>query len=82
MATIAESVKMLLASQRVTLIEGDVWGHRKDLNDYYEIPAYVIDSFFTLKADNKTEDEIVEEVSRRHQLNPEFVRIAMKDACC
>jgi hypothetical protein len=79
---------MLLDSQRVQLIEGDVWGQRTDLNEYYEVPSYVTDSIFTLKeeikpnGEKKTTDDIVEEISRKHRLNQDFVRILMKDACC
>jgi hypothetical protein len=25
--------------QRIQLIEGDIWGHRKDINEYYSIPS-------------------------------------------
>jgi hypothetical protein len=73
---------MLLDSQRVQLIEGDTWGFRKDLKDYYEVPTYITDSLFTLKEEKKSHDEIVEEISRKHRLNQDFVRILMKDACC
>ena len=35
--TISNSTLMFLEMQNITLMEGDVWGHRKDINDYYEI---------------------------------------------
>src|SRR5450759_406752 len=30
--TVSKSIEMFLEMQRIQLIEGDVWGHRKDLN--------------------------------------------------
>lgn len=37
---VLKSVQMFLEMQRIRLIEGDVWGHRKDLNEYYSITAF------------------------------------------
>ena len=33
--TVSKSIEMFLKMQRIQLIEGDVWGHRKDINEYY-----------------------------------------------
>ncbi len=41
--TVSKSIDMFLVMQRIQLIEGDVWGHRKDLNEYYDIPSSVIE---------------------------------------
>jgi hypothetical protein len=29
--------------QRIQLLEGDLWGHRKDINEYYIIPSSVFE---------------------------------------
>ncbi|MHB8102778.1 MAG: DUF1699 family protein [Methanosarcina sp.] len=29
--------------QRIQLLEGDLWGHRKDLNEYYSISSSVFE---------------------------------------
>jgi hypothetical protein len=36
MATISGSIKMFLDLQKIQVKQGDVWGHRKDLNVYCE----------------------------------------------
>ena len=41
--TISKSIDMFLGMQRIKLIEGDVWGHRKDLNEYYDVPPSMIE---------------------------------------
>jgi hypothetical protein len=82
MASIADSVITLLDLQRVQLIEGEVQGHRKYFNDYYEVPTYVIDNIFTLKAENKSSDEIVDVISARHRYHPAMVRVLLKETCC
>ena len=49
MATVSKSIKMFLEMQRIQLIEGDVWGHRKDLNEYYDVPSSVTEKIKELK---------------------------------
>ena len=73
MATVSKSIEMFLGMQRIQLLEGDVWGHRKDLNDYYSIPSSVIEKIRGMKNEGKSTEAIEEEVSRRGKLNPEMV---------
>ena len=53
MATISNSIKIFLEMQRIQLIEGDVWGHRKDINEYYIVPSSVIDRIKEMKIEGK-----------------------------
>ena len=39
--SIAKSIEMFLTMKRIQLIEGDVWGHRKDISEYYNISSSV-----------------------------------------
>ena len=71
--TVSKSIDMFLEMQRIQLIEGDVWGHRKDLNEYYDIPSSVIEKIKALKNEGKSVEDIEEEVSRKTKLNPEMV---------
>jgi hypothetical protein len=41
MRTVSKYIEMFLEMQGIQLIEGDVWGHRKDINEYYTIPSSV-----------------------------------------
>jgi len=69
MATISKSIEMFLGMQRIQLIQGDVWGHRKDLNEYYTIPSSVFDKIREMKIEGKSAEDIEKEVSRRNKLN-------------
>jgi hypothetical protein len=64
---------MFLEMQRIQLIEGDVWGHRKDLNEYYDVPSSVIEKIKSMKNEVKSTEDIVEEVSRKTKMNPLMV---------
>ena len=81
MATVSKSIEMFLEMQRIQLIEGDVWGHRKDLNEYYNISSSVVRMIKAMKNEGKFTEEIEEEVSRKSKLNPEMIAyILTKDA--
>ncbi|MCC7571231.1 DUF1699 family protein, partial [Candidatus Micrarchaeota archaeon] len=40
---LSKSTRSILDMQGVNLIEGDVWGHRKDIDEYYVIDESVIE---------------------------------------
>ncbi len=71
--TISKSIEMFLEMQRVQLLEGDVWGHRKDLNEYYEVSSSVIEKIKEMKSEGKSTEDIKKEVSRRTKTNPEMI---------
>ena len=71
--TVSKSIEMFLAMQRIQLLEGDVWGHRKDINEYYNVPSSVIEQIRGLKSEGTSPEIIEEKVSRESKLNPEMV---------
>jgi hypothetical protein len=73
MATISKSIEMFLEMQRIQLLEGDVWGHRKDINEYYSISSSVIEKIKEMKTEGKSTEEIEKRVSRESKLNPEMI---------
>jgi hypothetical protein len=73
MRTVSKSVETFLEMQRIQLLEGDVWGHRKDLNEYYTIPPSVIERITEMKIEGKSAEEIEASVSRERKLNPGMV---------
>jgi len=73
MRTVSKSMEMFLGMQRIQLIEGDVWGHRKDINEYYRIPSSVVEKIKEMKIEGKSTEDIEAKVSRESKLNPEMV---------
>ena len=77
-ATLSKSIEMFLQMQRIQLLEGDVWGHRKDLYEYYDVPTSVIDQIKELKSEGTPAERIEEKVSKESKLNPEMVAYILK----
>jgi hypothetical protein len=73
MATISKSIEMFLQMQRIQLLEGDIWGHRKDISEYYVIPPLVIENIKEMKIEGKSSEEIGKKISSESKLNPEII---------
>jgi hypothetical protein len=73
MGTVSKSIEMFLEMQKIQLLEGDVWGHRKDLNEYYTIPTLVLEKIKEMKLEGRSIEDIEAKISRESKLNPEMI---------
>ncbi len=76
--TLSRASEMFLVMQGIELIEGDVWGHRKDINEYYTIDENVFRRIDQLRANGIDTNEIADTVSRETKLSPELVKYVIK----
>ncbi len=77
--TVSKSIKIFMEMQGIQLIEGDVWGHRKDINEYYTVPSNVLEKIETMKAEGIDEEEIAEKLARETKLNKEMLLYVLSD---
>ena len=78
--TLSRAGEMFLDMQGVELIEGDVWGHRKDLNEYYVIDEDVMRRIGQLRAGGANAAEIASTISMESKLSPELVKYVIKQS--
>jgi hypothetical protein len=78
--TLSRAGEMFLDMQGVELIEGDVWGHRKDLNEYYVIDEDVMHRIEQLRAGGASATEIASTISMESKLSPELVKYVIKQS--
>lgn len=76
--TLSKASEMFLAMQGVELIEGDVWGHRKDIDEYYSIDEVVLEKIASLRASGTNASDIATAISRETKLSPELVMYLIK----
>jgi hypothetical protein len=76
--TISNSTKMFLDMQGIDLLEGDVWGHRKDINEYSEIKPEVFDRINELKAEGLSESDLLQKLGRQTQLSNDLLKFLLK----
>jgi hypothetical protein len=71
--TISTSAQMYLSMQNIALLEGDVWGHRKDINEYSEISQRVFDRIKELEEEGLSNEDTIERLVKETRLSPDFV---------
>jgi hypothetical protein len=59
--------------QNIKLIEGDVWGHRKDINEYYSTSPAITDKIKELKSEGVSDEKIADKLSREGKLNKDIL---------
>ncbi|OBZ34408.1 DUF1699 family protein [Methanohalophilus sp. DAL1] len=71
--TVSKSIEMFLEMEGIRLIEGDVWGHRKDINEYYSISPSVNERIKELKSEGMSDEEIARKIEREGKLNKDIL---------
>lgn len=72
--TVSGSTKMFLDMQGISLLEGDVWGHRKDINEYSEIKKEIFDRIQELKSDGMSDSDVLERLGRETRLSKDLIK--------
>ncbi len=71
--TVSKSIEMFMEMQNIKLIEGDVWGHRKDINEYYSVAPALLDKIKDLRSGDMSDEDIVNKLERGGKLNREML---------
>ena len=65
---------MFLKMQGIELLEGDVWDHRKDINEYYEIKPRIFDRIEELKNEGTLKEEIISKLGLETRLSEDLIK--------
>ncbi len=77
--TISNSTRMFLEMQEISLLEGDVWGHRKDINEDSEIKPEVFERMQELKANGLSEPAVMDRLGRETRLSKDLLKFLIKE---
>lgn len=77
--TISNSMKMFLEMQGIALLEGDVWGHRKDITEYAEIKPEVFDRIEELKKRGLSEPDLLDRLERETRFSRDLLKFLLKE---
>jgi hypothetical protein len=75
--SVSKSIQTFLEIQKIQLIEGDVWGHRKDISEYFIISTSVFEKIKEMGLEGKSTEDIIARVSRESKLSPQMVTFIM-----
>ncbi|MCK4929390.1 MAG: DUF1699 family protein [Methanosarcinales archaeon] len=78
MKTVSESTRMFLEMKNISLLEGDVWGHRKDINEYYEVNSAFFDKVKTMRSEGLSDDQIIDKLQHESRLDKDLIRFLIQ----
>jgi len=74
MKTMSKAIEVFLDMQGVKLLEGDVWGHRKDLDEYFTVEDAIIEEIRSLADSGTTLDDVADQVQKKARIGPELIK--------
>ena len=76
--TMSNAIQVFLEMQGVEMLEGDVWGHRKDLDEYFTIEDATIGEIQSLAASGASMDDVADKIQKKTRLNPDLIKYVAK----
>ncbi|AET65635.1 DUF1699 family protein [Methanothrix harundinacea] len=76
--TMSKAIKLFLEMQGIDLLEGDVWGHRKDIDEYYVVDEEAIEEIGNLIKQGESIEDASAAIQRKTRLAPDLIRYIAK----
>ena len=76
--TMSKAIKLFLEMQGIDLLEGDVWGHRKDIDEYYVVDEEAIEEIGNLIKEGESIEEAAAAIQRTTRLAPDLIKYIAK----
>jgi hypothetical protein len=76
--TISKAIKIFLEMQGIDLLEGDVWGHRKDIDEYYMVDEETIGEIAAMISRGVGIEEAADEIMKKTRLAPDLIKYIAK----
>jgi hypothetical protein len=72
--TMSKAIDVFLDMQGVKLLEGDVWGHRKDIDEYFTVSDEALTAIKSMTKEGTASDEITKIVQRTTKMGSELIK--------
>jgi len=76
--TMSNAIQVFLEMQGIELLEGDVWGHRKDLDEYFTVDDATMEEIRSLASTGVDVDELAVQIQKRARLGPDLIKFIAK----
>ena len=76
--TMSNAMQVFLDMQGVELLEGDVWGHRKDLDEYFTVEDATLEEIRTMSAGGASMEDISAQLQKKARLGPDLIKYIAK----
>ena len=72
--TMSKAIVLFLEMQGIDLLEGDVWGHRKEIDDYVMIEDETIGEIEAIVSGGASIDEAADQITKKTRLAPDLIK--------
>jgi hypothetical protein len=76
--TMSNAIQVFLDMQGIDLLEGDVWGHRKDLDEYYTVDNATLEEINALAAGGVSVDDVAEQIRGKSRIGSDLIKYIAK----
>jgi hypothetical protein len=76
--TMSSAIQVFLDMQGIEMLEGDVWGHRKDLDEYFTVSDTTMEEIRALAASGATMDDVTDQIQKKARISPELIKYIAK----
>jgi hypothetical protein len=77
--SMSNAIQVFLDMQGVELLQGDVWGHRKDLDEYFTVEDTTVEEIRSLADSGSTLDDVADQIQKKTRLGPELIKYVAKN---
>jgi Protein of unknown function (DUF1699). len=72
--TMSGAVRLFLEMQGVDLLKGDVWGHRKDLDEYFEVNEETVEEIESLIIQGANLEDTTNTIQNKTRLGEDMIK--------
>ncbi|HPS90877.1 MAG TPA: DUF1699 family protein [Methanothrix sp.] len=76
--TMSNAIQVFLEMQGIDMLEGDVWGHRKDLDEYFTVDDSTLEEIRALVAGGASADEVADQIQKKARIGSELIKYIAK----
>ncbi len=72
--TLSNAIQVFLVMQGIELLQGDVWGHRKDLDEYFTVDDATVGEIQALATNGIALDEVADQIQSKAKISPDLIK--------
>ena len=76
--TMSNAIQVFLEMQGIEMLEGDVWGHRKDLDEYFTVDDATMEEIRTIVASGTTMDDLSNQIQKKARIGSDLIKYIAK----
>ena len=72
--TLSNAIQVFMEMQGIDIVEGDVWGHRKDLDEYYTVDETILNEINALAAGGATAEDVADQIQKKSRISADLIK--------